>query len=152
MTRVLVVNHDLDMADVEVDTLRRAGYEVDQCRGPVGGDACPVLNGQACWQVELADVLVYDAWASGTGAPDLTDDLRDLHPDKPLVVTSPGMALDWEQPSGPHAVTSVAWAGRGDDLVRAVEVALRTAGEQPARPIAAPRTVDRPVPPRGPSW
>ena len=27
MTRVLVVHHDVDLADQEVDTLRRLGYE-----------------------------------------------------------------------------------------------------------------------------
>ena len=54
MTRVLVVYHDVDVADIEVDELRRAGYEVDQCAGPIGGDPCPVASGQPCWQVEQA--------------------------------------------------------------------------------------------------
>ena len=27
MTRVLVVHHDVDVADIEVDDLRRAGYD-----------------------------------------------------------------------------------------------------------------------------
>lgn len=149
MTRVLVVNHDLDMSDIEVDTLRRAGYEVDQCRGPIGGDACPVLNGQECWQVEKADVLVYDAWASGTGASDLTDSLRDLHPDKPLVVTTPGPLMDWEAVSGRHRVTPVPWVASGGDVVDAIEAALITARETPppARPMpeAAPRKPDLPA-------
>ena len=101
MTRVLVVHHDLDMADIEVDGLRRAGYEVDQCAGPIGGSPCPVLHGERCWQVEKADVLVYDVWASGDGAQDLIADLRDLHPNKPVVLTSPGMMLDWAESAGP---------------------------------------------------
>lgn len=149
MTRVLVVNHDLDMSDIETDTLRRAGYEVDQCQGPIGGDACPVLNGQTCWQVEKADVLVYDAWAAGTGASDLTDSLRDLHPDKPLVVTTPGPPLSWEAASGPHEVTPVAWVAGGGDVVAAIEAALTGASETPtpARPPreAAPRKPDLPI-------
>ena len=134
MTRVLVVNHDIDMADVQVDSLRRAGYEVDQCRGPIGGDACPVLNGQTCWQVEKADVLVYDAWAAGTGAPDLTDDLRELHPDKPIVLTSPGPMLSWAETEGRHSVTPVSWAVGG--LVDAIEAAIAEA--EARRPIAPP--------------
>lgn len=41
---VLVVNHD-----IEVDVLRRAGFEVSQCAGPIGGSECPVLHGMPCW-------------------------------------------------------------------------------------------------------
>jgi DNA-binding NtrC family response regulator len=149
MTRVLVVNHDLDMSDIEADTLRRAGYEVDQCRGPIGGDACPVLNGQTCWQVEKAEVLVYDAWASGTGASDLTDSLRDLHPDKPLVVTTAGPQLSWEAATGPHEVTPVAWVASGGDVVEAIEAALTAARAKrpPVRPMPdpAPQKPDLPV-------
>jgi hypothetical protein len=54
MTRVLVVHHDIDVSDIEVDALRRAGYEVDH-QGPRGGSPCPVLHGERCWQVEKAD-------------------------------------------------------------------------------------------------
>ena len=109
MTRVLVVHHDIDVADIEVDELRRAGYEVDQCAGPIGRDACPVLHGEPCWQVDEADVLVYDMWASGDGHRELIEDIRDLHPDKPVVVTSPGLVLDWIETEGAHGVTPVAW-------------------------------------------
>jgi len=35
----VVVNHDVDMADVEVEALRRAGYEVDQASQPSGFSA-----------------------------------------------------------------------------------------------------------------
>jgi hypothetical protein len=149
MTRVLIVNHDLDMSDIEADTLRRAGYEVDQCRGPIGGDACPVLNGQTCWQVERAEVLVYDAWASGTGTSDLTDSLRDLHPDRPLVVTTPGPMLDWEVVTGRHGVTPVPWVASGADVVDAIEAALTTARVTPPevrpRPDPSPRKPEMPV-------
>lgn len=142
MTRVLVVHHDVDVADIETDALRRAGYEVDQCVGPIGSDACPVLRGEPCWQVDEADVLVYDVWAAGDGRPELIDDLRDLHPDKPVVVTSPGMMLDWVQTQGPHGVTPVL-APTGADLVAAIEMALRGEGrgsdraEQPAEAESA---------------
>jgi hypothetical protein len=145
MTRVLVVNHDIDVSDIEVDALRKAGYEVDQCHGPIGGTACPVLNGLPCWQVELADVLVYDAWAAGTGAPDLTNDLRELHPDKPLVVTSPGPMLNWAETSGAHSVTPVAWESGGGGLAVAIEAAIWRARQQP--PAAA-----KPQPTAGPRW
>ena len=44
MTHVLVVHHDLDMADQESDWLRHAGFSVEQCAGPQYGP-CPVLHG-----------------------------------------------------------------------------------------------------------
>jgi hypothetical protein len=152
MTRVLLVNHDLDTSDIEADSLRRAGYEVDQCRGPIGGDACPVLIGQNCWQVEKADVLVYDAWASGTGASDLTDGLRDLHPDKPLVVTTPGPPLSWEAAEGRHEVTPMPWVTSGGDLVEAIEAALSTADQTPPPVRPASPTPRKPEMPIGSRW
>jgi hypothetical protein len=88
MTRVLVVHHDVDVADIEVDQLRRAGNEVEQCAGPVGGNPCPVLRGERCWQVEWGEVLVYDAWVSGDGEPELIEHLRDLYPEKTVFLTS----------------------------------------------------------------
>lgn len=136
MTRVLVVHHDIDVADIEVDELRRAGYEVDQCAGPIGGDACPVLHGRPCWQVDEADVLVYDMWASGDGHRELIEDLRDLHPDKPVVVTSPGLVLDWIETDGPHGVMPVLGAPTREELVAAVEAALKAA--EAVRPAQAP--------------
>jgi hypothetical protein len=97
MTRVLLVYHDTDVADIEANELRRAGYEVDQCAGPIGGGPCPVLRGQPCWQVEAADVLLYDRWDAVH--PDLVDELMRLHGDKPLVVTSSA----GHHPAGSHA-------------------------------------------------
>lgn len=148
MTRVLVVHHDVDVADIEADELRRAGYEVDQCRGPVGGSPCPVLHGERCWQAEKADVLIYDIWASGDGRPELIDDLREIHPDKPVVVTSPGMTLDWVETEGRHGVTPVLGAATPAALVAAVEQAL----SQPHAP--APARAERPKAPAytGPRW
>ncbi len=144
MTRVLVVHHDIDVADIEVDELRRAGYEVDQCAGPVGTDACPVLHGEPCWQVDAADVLVYDVWASGDGQRELIEDIRDIHPDKPVVVTSPGLVMDWVETDGAHGVTPVLGAPTRKDLVAAVETAIRAgeaakeeAATRPPRPRAA---------------
>ncbi len=94
MTRVLVVHHDVDVADILADQLRRAGYDVDQCAGPSDGAACPVLNGQPCWQVDAADVLVYDMSEPDDARRDLSDDVRALHPDKPIVGTSPAGLVD----------------------------------------------------------
>jgi len=153
MTRVLVVHHDRDVADIQGDELRRAGYEVDQCAGPIGG-SCPILRGERCWQVDLADVLLYDVWAFGDGAAELINDLRDLHPDKPVVLTSPGIMLNWVEIEGRHRVTPVPWAATGGGLADAVENALKTAADRPAtHPTSPPaREPQPPQPNLRPHW
>ena len=94
MTRVLVVHHDIDLADQEVESLRRLGYVVEQCSGPTA-NTCPILNGGRCKFADRADVMVYDAWASGDsdGSTLLIEGLRRVHPRVPIVLTFPGMGL-----------------------------------------------------------
>jgi DNA-binding NtrC family response regulator len=125
MTHVLVVHHDVDVADVEVDELRRAGYVVEQCSGPTAGP-CPVLRRAPCWMAERADVLIYDVWASGDDGRTLIEDLREVHPDKPVVLTSLGMEPDWVVDEGIHGVTPMTGAPTQKRLVEAVERALAT--------------------------
>lgn len=105
MTRALVVHHDIDLADQEVDSLRRLGYEVVQCSGPTA-NTCPVLSGHSCLMAEEADVLVYDAWASGDmdGSAELIAGLRRIHPDTPVVLTVPGVGYAWENARDPGVV------------------------------------------------
>ena len=128
MTRVLVVHHDLDLAGQEVDSLRRLGYEVIECGGPIR-NRCPVIAGHPCDLAEHADVLVYDAWASGDaeGARVLIENIREIHPDTPVVLTSPGLALSWEETSGPHAVTVLVGQPTGARLDEAIQAALAPA-------------------------
>jgi DNA-binding NtrC family response regulator len=125
MTRVLVVHHDIDLADQEADSLRRFGYDVVECGGPTR-NACPVLAGHPCDLAERADVLVYDAWASGDaeGARALIDNIRDIHPDTPVVLTSSGLHLSWEASRGPHAVTALDGQPTGERLHAAIRTAL----------------------------
>lgn len=125
MTRVLVVNHDIDMADQEADSLRRAGFDVEQCSGPTRGP-CPVLNGRPCAWVDRADVLVYDVWATGESEDGqrLIEELRALHPEVPVVLTAPGIELDWVQTQGPYRVTPLVGLPTHDRLVDAIERAL----------------------------
>jgi DNA-binding NtrC family response regulator len=130
MTRVLVVNHDIDLADLEVDSLRRRGYEVLECRGPIGAK-CPILAGRPCGLAEWADVMVYDAWATGEpeGAVDLIGGLRQFHPDVPVVVTASGIEPDWIELTGPLAITPLVGAPNGDRLVAAIDRAVESAAE-----------------------
>jgi len=129
MTRVLVVHHDLDLAGQEVDSLRRFGYDVVECGGPTR-NRCPVLAGHACELAERADVLVYDVWASGDadGSQTLIENIRDIHPDTPVVLTSPGLALSWEESSGTHGVTILLGQPTGARLDEAIREALEGAG------------------------
>ncbi|HSL97340.1 MAG TPA: response regulator [Candidatus Deferrimicrobiaceae bacterium] len=133
MTRVLVVNHDTDLADEEVDALRRRGYEVRECLGPIGA-SCPILSGRACDLAEWADVMVYDAWATGEpdGAATLIAGLRDLHPDVPIVLSASGMEPDWVEIAGPHGVTPLVGSPTGDRLAAAIESALEAHRDSPA--------------------
>jgi DNA-binding NarL/FixJ family response regulator len=128
MTRVLVVHHDLDLAGQEVDSLRRFGYDVVECGGPTR-NRCPVLAGHACDLAERADVLVYDVWASGDaeGSRTLIENIRDIHPDTPVVLTSPGLALSWEESSGAHGVTILLGQPTGARLDAAIREALEGA-------------------------
>ena len=125
MTRVLVVNHDIDLADQEVDSLRRRGYDVRECLGPIGS-SCPILGGRPCELAAWADVLVYDAWATGEpeGAKALIDGLRALHPDVPMVLSASGIEPDWIETVGPHRITPLVGAPSGPRLAAAVELAF----------------------------
>jgi hypothetical protein len=128
MTRVLVVHHDLDLAGQEVDSLRRLGYDVTECSGPTRNQ-CPVLAGKPCDLAERADVLVYDVWASGDaeGSRTLIENIRDIHPDAAVVLSSPGLDLSWEEDRGPHAVTMLRGQPTGARLHEAIQAALGNA-------------------------
>ncbi|HEX5013514.1 MAG TPA: hypothetical protein VFV72_05070 [Candidatus Limnocylindrales bacterium] len=128
MTRVLVVHHDLDLAGQEADALRRYGYDVIECGGP-SRNRCPVLAGSTCDLAERADVLVYDVWSSGDmeGSRTLISNIRDVHPDTPVVLTTPGLELSWEEEAGPHRVTSLTGQPTGARLHEAIQQALSEA-------------------------
>ena len=131
MTRVLVVNHDIDLADQEVDSLRRRGYEVRECLGPIGA-ACPILSHQPCELAAWADVLVYDAWATGEpeGAQALIEGLRTLHPDVPVVLSASGIEPDWIATAGSTRITPLVGSPTGERLANAIESSLVTAAER----------------------
>lgn len=124
MTRVLVVHHDIDLADQEADALRRAGYEVTECMGPIGAE-CPILNGIPCTMADEADVLVYDAFVTGEpdGARTLIERIREIHPDVPLVLTASGIEPDWLELAGEHRVTPLV----GQPTAARLDAAIRQA-------------------------
>ena len=125
MTRALVVHHDIDLADQEVDSLRRFGYVVEQCSGPTA-NTCPVLNGGRCELAARSDVLVYDAWASGDsdGSTDLIAGLRRIHPDVPIVLTFPGIGLAGFDDVPAHGVVPLEGQPTGARLHEAIQQAI----------------------------
>ena len=70
--------------------------------------------------------MVYDVWASGDaeGARTLIENIRDIHPETPVVLTSPGLSLSWEESSGQHAVTMLTGQPTGARLHEAIQEAL----------------------------
>ena len=128
--RVLVVHHDSGIAQAEATSLRRLGYDIEQCAGPKNS-ACPVMMGERCSAVDRADVLVYDVWATteSDGGRRLISELRELYPDIPVVLTSPGMLLDWVETEGAHKVTPLVGVPTSAGLDAAIREALGEAGE-----------------------
>jgi len=128
MTRVLVVNHDIDLADQEVDSLRRRGYEVIGCVGPIGAH-CPILSGHACELVEWADVMVYDAWATGEpdGAQELIEGLRAAHPGVPIILSASGIEPSWIETAGPLGIRPLVGNPTGERLAVAIEDSIAAA-------------------------
>ncbi len=120
------MHHDLAIGDMEADSLRRAGYEVEQCQGPIGGDPCPVLRGMPCGAAERADVLVYDVWAMADSdrGRELIQGLRESYPDHPIVLTAPGMELDWVETEGPNRVVPLVGTPTAERLSEAIQRAL----------------------------
>jgi hypothetical protein len=127
MTRALVVHHDIDLADQEVESLRRFGYQVEQCSGPTA-NTCPILNGGTCELAEHSDVLVYDAWASGDmdGSADLIAGLRRVHPQVPIVLTFPGLAFGPDDEDPAHGVVPLVGQPTGARLHEAIQQAIAT--------------------------
>ena len=125
MTRVLVVNHDIDLADEAVDSLRRRGYDVREGLGPVCSPF-PLLAGRPLILAAEADVLVYDAWATGEpeGAQRLIEGLREIHPDVPVVLTASGIEPGWIETIGDHRVTPLVGPPTGARLAAAIEDAI----------------------------
>jgi hypothetical protein len=125
MTRVLVVHHDIDLADQEVDSLRRLGYEPVECSGPAGF-SCPVLRGEHCPQVHEADVLLSDVWSTteSGGGKALIEGLREMHPEIPIILTAPGMELDWVETEGVHKVIPLVGVPTAERLDIAIKEAL----------------------------
>jgi hypothetical protein len=125
VTRALVVHHDIDLADQEVESLRRLGYQVEQCSGPTA-NSCPILAGGTCRLAAESDVLVYDAWASGDldGSEELILGLRHAHPTVPIVLTFPGIGLSNMEDDPPHGVVPLYGQPPGARLHEAIQEAL----------------------------
>ena len=128
-------HHDSARADLGTDELRSRGYEVEQCWGPKY-TSCPVMRGEKCAAADRADVFVYDVFSTGEtdGGRSLISGLRDLYPHTPVVLTAPGMELEWVEIEGPHRVIPLVGPPTSARLLEAIGQALATEREpvQPA--------------------
>lgn len=134
MTSVLVVHHDTAIADVEADSLRAAGYAVEQCIGPIeGGGPCPVMRGDPCPAVAHADVLMYDIWMHGDAdrGQEMVAHLIADYPGKAIVLTSPGLAPDWPELGSPGVAVVEGRPSRAT-LVAAIDAARSALHAAPA--------------------
>ncbi len=129
MVKAVVVNRDPGLAGQQAEVLRAAGYEVELCGGPQH-EPCPVLESLPCPLVDRADVLVYDAWITGSsdGGRQLIADLRETYADLPVVLTSVDRRLAWIETEGPHRVTPLVGKPTPEELLAAVEAALADQG------------------------
>ena len=125
MVRVLVVDHDVDLADLKVDTLRRAGFEVDQCGGPThalhglpGAARDAVLAGGMGGRPRLRRLGVGVERGGADPGP------AHQYPGKAIVLTSQGMDVGWAQGDAGATVSGSQAPGT---LVKAVEAAYARA-------------------------
>lgn len=97
--------------------------------------------------MEKADVLVYDVFDFGRHGPDLVDDLRALHPDKPLVLTSSNPELGSFEVDE-HQVPPIFHASTRASLPATIERALRA----PVAPHIPAPAWHRSMPSSVPRW
>ena len=96
------------------------------------GCACPILRGDPCPAIDRADVLVYDVWSTteSDGGQHLIEGIRELHPDIPVVLTAPGIELDWVTTSGSHRVTPLVGVPTAERLAAAIDAAMASTTQE----------------------
>ncbi len=88
--RVLIENPDDKQGLACASVLRRAGYSVAVCPGPVESHRppgrCPLIGSDGCSLVDGADVIVSSLGLETAHGRQVVRALRRLHPGTPLVV------------------------------------------------------------------
>lgn len=84
--RVLVEQAAGDRADALVAVLRRAGYAVAVCPGPLAGGRCPLAGEEGCAAAEGADAVVSSLGLQTAEAREALAALRARLPRTPLLV------------------------------------------------------------------
>lgn len=83
---MLVEDADSERADALVPVLRRAGYAVAVCSGPLPAERCPLAGEDGCAAAEGADVVVSSLGLRSAEAREALSALRTRLPRTPLVV------------------------------------------------------------------
>ncbi|MBD0338571.1 MAG: hypothetical protein ICV67_04695 [Thermoleophilia bacterium] len=86
--RVLVEHPDAEAGLELAGALRDAGYAVAVCRGPGGGNRCPLHGLEPCAIVDGADLVVTALEFDGPTGRDVLKGLRLRYPGTPLVVAA----------------------------------------------------------------
>ena len=123
--RLLVETDDPALAMCDFTTFVDAGFDVAVCRGPGGGQRCPVLEGDRCDLVEESDVVL-NAFKDAVIQRAVVESVHDTSPQMPMVVTvSPGM--DVELPQGCVPLSRVVSVSGQTQLLRKTALTRRAA-------------------------
>jgi DNA-binding NtrC family response regulator len=123
--RVLVESADDSLSLELTSALRKAGYGVAVCPGPLDHERCPLTGPEGCAIAHGADVVVSNLGLERAEAREVLQALRTRCADIPLVVEiSPGQDEEWpELLRGCELVESPV---APDELVSAVTRALES--------------------------
>jgi CheY-like chemotaxis protein len=92
---VLIESCDFVKRDVLTQVLSRNGYSVQACGGPEAMDAkCALVSTGTCEGVAGADVIVHSMRHSDHRNREVLHELREQHPDTPVVVEVPRPVVD----------------------------------------------------------
>jgi DNA-binding NarL/FixJ family response regulator len=93
---VLVESADASAGMELTSALRKAGYGVAVCPGPMEKERCPLTGPEGCAIAHGADVVVSSLGLEQAEAREVLQALRARCPDVPLVVEiSPGQDQEW---------------------------------------------------------
>ena len=85
--RVVIENHDPDAGEAVAELLRADGFDVAVCTGPerAGEPGCPLVEGEACDVVDVADVILYDLDLARDRDREVLAAAKLQHPDTPII-------------------------------------------------------------------
>ena len=126
MTKVLVVHHDIDLADQEVES--SAGTATSWSSSGPTANTCPT-GAPVRWR------HAPDVWRGGDadGSMELIADLRRVHPEVPIVLTFPGVGLSGFDDEPTHGVVPLEIGMCQPRLTEPIQRAIKARSGPPSR-------------------